>query len=268
MELVNELENALISLREVKPLVLCLTNNVTMDFVANSLLALGAAPLMSESVQELEELVSISHAVYINIGTLNQAFSERALSVAQLAQLYSKPLVLDPVGAGASRLRTDSAKLLVPFTTILRCNASEILALANEDNKTNGVEATHLVSQASGTAKKYAQSLQKVVAVSGSVDFITDGCEETNLPFGSPLMPLITGMGCALTGHMAAFATLKVSSYKAAILATAYFGLCGQQSSEKTKEPGSFRQFFIDSLYKPDWKLFKQFEAASQERNS
>lgn len=259
MPLINELEDALFSLREIKPLVLCLTNVVTMDFVANCLLALGAAPLMSQSLDELEELVSISHAVYINIGTLDQAFCTRALEASRLASLQSKPVILDPVGAGASRLRTGMAHSLFPFATIIRGNASEILALANEENTTKGVETSHSVSQASLAAKHLAQRLKNTVVVSGPVDLITDGSLELNLPFGSAMMPLVTGMGCALTAVMAAFASLNLNPYKASILATAYFGLCGQQSFQQTQELGTFKLNFINALFKPNWTLLNGF---------
>lgn len=112
--MINEIQSTLTQLRHVQPLVLCLTNYVTMDFMANALLALGAAPLMSESREEIEELVSISHALYINIGTLNDAFMARALFAAKIANYLNKPIVLDPVGAGASKLRTAAALELLP----------------------------------------------------------------------------------------------------------------------------------------------------------
>ncbi|MBA3537002.1 MAG: hydroxyethylthiazole kinase [Tatlockia sp.] len=262
--MVKELELALSSLREIKPLVLCLTNVVTMDFVANSLLALGAAPLMSQSLDELEELVGLSHAVYINIGTLDQAFCERALFSARLAQSQNKPLILDPVGAGASRLRTDAAKSLFPYVTTIRGNASEIMALAEEEGMTKGVETARTVEQASMAAKRLAHRLQTLVVVSGPVDLISDGRGEVHLPFGSFLMPVVTGMGCALTGVMAAFASLNLTTYKASLLATAFFGLCGQQSYQQTEELGTFKQSFVNALFKPDWALFNEFVVASQ----
>lgn len=264
MNLIHELETALFALRQSKPLVLCLTNFVTMDLIANSLLALGAAPLMSQSMDELEELVSISHVLYLNIGTLDQAFCERAVAAAKMAKSQNKPVILDPVGAGASRLRTEAAKSLVPYADIIRANPSEMLALANEISETKGVEATRSVKEASFAAKKFAHSLQKIVVVSGPVDLITEGTEEIRLPFGSFLMPLITGMGCTLTAVIAAFAALDLPAYQASLLATAYFGLCGQQSQRQTQEPGSFRQFFVNALFKPDWALFKEFIAAGK----
>jgi hydroxyethylthiazole kinase len=230
-----------------------------MDFVANSLLALGAAPLMSQSEDELEDLVRLSQSLYINLGTLDRNFIERAIFAAGLAKQMKKPMIIDPVGAGASRLRTKAAQALAPFAAIIRGNASEILALADEESKTRGVESLHTVEQAKLTAKHFARSHQKVLVVSGPVDFITDGSEETTLPFGSPLMPRITGMGCTLSALIAAFAGLHLTTYKASVLATAYVGLSGQQAFEREKEPGSYRQAFINALYQPNWPLFSQW---------
>ncbi|MBA2657799.1 MAG: hydroxyethylthiazole kinase [Tatlockia sp.] len=255
----KELESQVSSLRQIKPLVLCLTNFVTMDLVANSLYALGASPLMSQSRDELEELVSISQAAYINIGTLDHDFCERALLTVQLAKSQNKPVILDPVGAGASRLRTEAAKALLPFVSIVRANASEILALADNRRETKGVEATHSVNQAASAAKSWAASTTKIAVVSGPVDLVTDGNQALNLPYGSYLMPLITGMGCTLSAVIAAFAALNPNPFQAAFMATAYFGLCGQQTDRQTQELGSFKEFFINALFKPDWELFKEW---------
>lgn len=265
INLLKDLEDALVSLRQTKPLVLCLTNFVTMDFMANSLLALGAAPLMSQSMDEIEELVTISHVVNINLGTLDQAFYERAFEAAKLAKTQKKPVVLDPVGAGASHLRTSAAKSFLPYADIIRGNASEILALSDEAADTKGVESSRSVNQAMSAARELAVLPAKVMVVSGPVDFITDGRQAINLPFGSPLMPLVTGMGCTLTAVIAAFAAIGLSTYQAALLATAYFGLCGQLTQHKTQGPGAFRQVFIDRLYKPDWEIFSEWIEGSKD---
>ncbi|KTD39163.1 hydroxyethylthiazole kinase [Legionella nautarum] len=258
IKLMRELETSLTHLRQAKPLVLCLTNFVTMDLMANSLLALGAAPLMSQSAEELDELVSISQAVYLNMGTLDQPFCERALQAAEIAISQNKPVILDPVGAGASRLRTKAAKSLLPLVDIIRGNASEILALVDEVSESKGVEASCSVNQAVAAAQTLASSMQKVVVVSGPVDLIIKGTEKISLPFGSPLMSLITGMGCTLTAVIAAFAATGLNSYQAAVYATAYFGLCGQAVHQQAQGPGRFRELFIDSLYKPDWTVFNE----------
>ncbi len=250
--MLHDLENALIKLRQTKPLVLCLTNHVTMDFMANCLLSLGAAPIMSEDGRELDELVQICHAVNINIGTLDRAFIERANTTVQFAEKYQKPVILDPVGAGATHVRSASSRTLLASADIVRGNASEIMALIDNVNGTLGVESTHPVSDAESSATLLAKTHHCIVVVSGEQDFITDGQRERYLRFGSPLMPLVTGMGCALTAVIAAFKAVIPDAYTAAYLATAYFSLCGSIASSKTDKPGSFRTLFIDELFTAD----------------
>lgn len=237
------LKASLKKLREIKPLVLCLTNYVTMDFMANSLLALGAAPIMSCDERELEELIQMSHAVNINIGTLNADFIERCKRVT------GKPIVLDPVGAGASIVRTQSARELMVAADIIRGNASEIMALLENENKTLGVESMHQVNDAKNSANKLAEMLKCTVVISGEEDFITNGIKQQSLNFGSPVMPLITGMGCTLTAVIAAFRAVIPDAFEAALVGTAYFGMCGSSVHKKTNKPGSFRTAFIDELY-------------------
>lgn len=250
--MLHDLEKAVVTLRQTKPLILCLTNHVTMDFMANSLLSLGAAPIMTQDERELEELVQICHAVNLNIGTLDQAFIERAHTIARLAQQYKKPLILDPVGAGATAVRTESSKSLMSSANIVRGNASEIMALTANIHKTLGVEATHQVSDAVQSANLLANALQCTLVVSGEEDYLTNGQKEARLSFGSSLMPLVTGMGCTLTAVIAAFRAVISDAYEAAYLATAYYSLCGSIAAQKTNKPGSFRTLFIDELYSND----------------
>lgn len=251
--MINSIQSNIAVLRHTKPLVLCLTNYVTMDFMANGLLALGALPIMSSCDEELDELIKISHAVTINLGTLDAAFIQRCHLACELAKVHGKPIVLDPVGAGASLIRTQSARELMNFATIIRGNASEIKALIEEDSKTLGVESICPTEHAKVGAQKLAQMLACTVVISGAEDFITDGQREVSLSFGSPLMPLVTGMGCTLTAVIAAFLAIIPDSFLAAQLATAYFGLCGSRSHLKTTQPGTFRSIFIDELYAADF---------------
>lgn len=256
--MLHDLEKALIQLRQLKPLVLCLTNYVTMDFMANCLLSLGAAPIMSHDTRELEELVRISHVVNLNIGTLDREFIERVYTAAQLAQKYKKPIILDPVGAGATHVRTASARDLMEHADIVRGNASEIMALLDNINKTLGVESTHHVADAAQSASILASNHQCIVVVSGEHDIVTDGQKNERLTFGSPLMPLVTGMGCTLTAVIAAFRAVVPNSYEAATLATAYFSLCGSIAAKKADKPGSFRTLFIDELYAADFAQMRE----------
>lgn len=254
--MIDSIQSTLTQLKKTKPLILCLTNYVTMDFMANSLLALGASPLMSESIEEIEELVTISQAIYINIGTLNELFMERALLAAHIANTLNKPVILDPVGAGASKLRTNAALQLLPLADIIRGNASEIIALSGAQGTTKGVEASDPVSKAIHSAHVLAQKYHRVIVISGQEDFITNGKQEQSLTYGSDLMPLITGMGCTMTAVLSAFVACNPNHFQAAVQATAFFGLCGQVTHQHAKAPATFRQAFIDNLFHPDWDVF------------
>jgi len=256
--MLHDLEKAVGQLREIKPLVLCLTNFVTMDFMANCLLALGAAPIMSQDEQELDELIQICHTINLNIGTLDAAFIERATLVTTLAQKHNKPIILDPVGAGATHIRTNASRSLMTSAAIIRGNASEILSLFENNNKTLGVESTHQVSDAAHSAIMLAKEHKCTVVVSGERDFITDGQQEGHLAFGSSLMPLVTGMGCTLTAVIAAFKAVITDKYEASRLATAYYSLCGSLAATKTSQPGSFRTLFIDELFAADFASMRE----------
>lgn len=254
--MLDQIKKSFLEINQKKPLVLCLTNYVTMDFMANSLLALGAAPLMSESLSEIEELVTISQAVYVNIGTLDDTFMERVLFASQIANSLKKPLILDPVGSGASKLRTTASTKLLALANIIRGNASEIISLSGVNGVTKGVETSDTVENAIDSATSLAQKHNKIIVISGPEDFVTDGTQRQILPFGSSLMPLITGMGCTLTAVLSAFVALNPDYFQASVYATSYFGLCGQLTHFQTKAPGAFRQTFIDNLYNPDWEFF------------
>lgn len=257
-----DLEKALKQLRQTKPLVLCLTNHVTMDFMANALLSLGAAPIMTQDGRELEELIQICHAINLNIGTLDKDFLERAMTAAKFAKKYAKPVILDPVGAGATHIRTVSSRALMSSADIIRGNASEIMALVDNINETLGVEAAHQVSDAKSSATALAIKHQCAVVVSGEQDFVTDGQKETFLMFGSSLMPLVTGMGCTLTAVIAAFKAVIADKYEAARLATAYYTLCGSLAAQKADKPGAFRTMFIDELYGANFNAMKDIPHA------
>ncbi|BCA95037.1 hydroxyethylthiazole kinase [Legionella antarctica] len=256
--MIEQIKSSLLILREKRPLVLCLTNYVTMDFMANCLLALGAAPIMSESIDELEELTNISHALYINIGTLNKQFMERAVFAAKIANSLQKPVIIDPVGSGASKLRTSAVHQLLPFTHIIRGNASEIISLSGTNSSTKGVESMDSVENAIASGMVLAKDLAKTIVISGPKDFITDGSQSHTLPFGSNLMPLITGMGCTMTAVISAFVSCNTNLFQATTYATAYFGLCGQLAHQKSEAPGFFRQEFINNLFSPDWNYFSE----------
>lgn len=231
-----------------KPLILNLTNSVTADFVANALLAIGAAPIMSESVEELHDLIPQSNACVINIGTLNNDFIKRCQAAIPLTQKYNVPIVLDPVGAGASQLRTEIARDFMKYASIIRGNASEIHALVY-DSPSYGVESLHTTEEAIHAAKHLANTHQQSVVISGEVDRVTDGTTSTHYHDGSRMMQHVTGMGCCMSAVIAAFRSVNPSSYDASGLATQFYTHCGSLANKESNGPASLKMNFIDALY-------------------
>lgn len=256
--MIDEIETVLNTLRRKKPLILNLTNYVTMDFMANSLLALGAAPMMTVCHEELEELIQLASCVNINIGTLDKSFIERCNLSAKIAHQYQKPIVLDPVGAGASHIRTTTAKQLMLFSTIIKGNASEIMALATLNKKTYGVESTNTTQEAKESALTLSNENRSTIVISGEIDFITNGKRTEIVPYGSNLMSRVTGMGCILSAIISAFRSVLTDDFEASLLATYYFALCGELTAKTTNSPSTFRVHFIDNLYTEDFDNFRE----------
>lgn len=255
----NKLQNILEKIRRGKPLVLNLTNLVSMDLLANGLLAVGAAPIMSVYADEVEELVKISGGVLINIGTLDADFEKLSLEAAAAALKYKKPVVLDPVGVGATKKRTELANkiLATNCVTVIKGNASEIVALKGDDGATLGVESTLESGAAQNAACYLSRTFKTIVVTTGEVDIITLADENKRLnlelPFGDPAMTKITGAGCFLGSLIAAFLAVEENSFQAAELATLFWGLTGEQAARKFKGPGKYRQSLLNFLYQPDY---------------
>lgn len=251
--MITALQHSLNTLRETQPLVLNLCNHVTMEFVANSQLALGAAPIMSTDKREFSELIALCSSLYINIGTLNEGFMENALYAAHLARQHRIPMVLDPVGAGASKIRTEAALALAPHAAIIRGNASEIMALAGNAVQTKGVESRHRPQDAKEQATHLANLYENCICVSGAIDFICDAKREAFIGFGSALMPLVTGMGCSLSGILAAFKATVSDPFDAAYYGALYVALCGSAAAQRASTPAAFKQQFLDCLFEADF---------------
>ena len=242
--------NILTTLRTRHPLVHNITNYVVMNSTANALLALGASPIMAHAIEEVEELVDISGALVLNIGTLSTLWIEAMFKAGLRAKSKGVPVVLDPVGAGASRLRTDTARELVRQVrpAILRGNASEILALGAEAGGARGVDAQHTVEQARAAAAALAKTWGMTVAVTGAEDYVTDGRREARIRNGHPLMARVTGTGCAATAVTGAFAAVEPDAFQAAVAALVVFGLAGEWAAQHAQRPGSYGIALLDGL--------------------
>ena len=246
--------NALISrIRDEKPLILNITNAVTMDFIANGLLSLGASPIMSQAEEELDDLIRISSAVVINIGTLNESFIQLATRTMQIANQLDKPIIFDPVGAGASRYRTDTTmKLLCKNkVAIIRGNAGEILAIAGEAAATKGVDSIAKSDAVIDQAKKVSSEFSATILMSGKTDVVIENNQLELFDRGSDLMPTITGSGCLLTAVVAAFHAVEKNRFLAASTAAVFYGVCGEIAATCSSHPGSLKPVFIDALKQP-----------------
>lgn len=236
--------------REKSPLVHCITNYVAMSINANALLAVGASPLMSFCPEEMEEIVGISSALVVNIGCLDRQEIEAMRIAAATAHRLGKPWVLDPVGAGASRIRTQTALDLIRdfHPTVIRGNASEILCLAGERITSRGVDSSSLSSDAVEGAKALALNGGDVVSVSGPVDYITDGTNVLTIANGHPLMSRITAMGCTASAITGAFIAAGGETLQAARNAMALMGIAGERAAARAAGTGSMEMHFIDEL--------------------
>ena len=231
------------------PVVVNITNYVAMNFNANALLAIGASPIMSFYDREMDDLLAIANSLVINIGCLDDMEISGMNAAAAAAQRLGKPWVLDPVGVGASMARTDTAVELIRkfHPAIVRCNASEIMVLHGTACKTRGVDSAEPVEAARNCACEFAAAQKLVVAVSGAVDYITDGVREAEVHKGSPMMAQVTTMGCCASAVCAAFAAV-LPPFEAAVKAMDVMGTAGEAAAARSRGTGSLAMNFIDEL--------------------
>jgi hydroxyethylthiazole kinase len=248
--MLKKMNLAVVSIKSQKPLILNFTNYVTMDFVANGLLSIGALPLMCNAKQEIEDLVEISNAVVINLGTLDDSFVRLCELACQAANKFNKPIIFDPVGAGASQYRTSMAKRFIHDYTIsiLRGNASEIMALVDVSVHSLGVETTKASDEAIPSARHLSKIMKATIVVSGKIDIIVNGERIKKLDCGSPFMTIVTGMGCLLTAIIAAFHCVESDGFDAAVFAALFYGRCGEIAAENVSGSGMFKSKFLDLL--------------------
>ena len=240
----------LAELRRRSPLVHAITNCVSAPFTANALLALGAAPVMAHAPEEVEEMVEHADALVVNLGTPTAAALEAMRLALRRANARGIPVVLDPVGAGATGFRTRAALSLIAAgpPRAIRGNPSEILALAGGRGG-RGVDARNGVEEASPVARALAAGGVAAVAVTGAVDLVTDGRREIRVANGHPLLARVTGTGCAATALVAAFLAVEADALSAAAAALACLGIAGEQAAEGASGPGTFAARLLDALH-------------------
>ena len=247
-------------IRRDHPLIQNITNYVVMNFTANVLLALGASPVMAHAIEEVEEMVGLANALVINIGTLSQPWIDSMAKAARAARDRSVPIVLDPVGAGATRFRTETARRLMDEApvAVLRGNASEIMAVAGRKAITRGVDSVGGMDDAGSAAVDLAKNHGIVVAVTGAQDFVTDGSRIARVSNGHALMGRITGTGCAASAITGAFCAAESDAFAAAIGALVAFGIAGELAARPNPGPGSFQVGLLDALDSIDSAVIRE----------
>ena len=254
LKLAKRASENLDAVRLKKPLIHSITNYVAANFTANALLACGASPVMAHAQEEVSEMVSGAAALVLNIGTLTPNVVEAMLTAGKRAEQLNVPIILDPVGSGATGFRTEAAKRLLSELPIriVRGNASEILSLSSERAKTRGVDAVHSVDEAADVGAALAGDLDMTVAITGEVDLVTDGMRILYGYNGHELMGAVTGTGCVASALIGAFAAVEREALLAASTALAYFGLAGEMAAGSAWSPGSFQIALLDALYNMD----------------
>lgn len=244
--------------REKSPLVQNITNYVVMNNTANALLAVGASPIMAHAHNEMKDMVSIVGALVINIGTLDEYWVKSMQLAAAQAHEKNKPWVLDPVGAGATPYRNQVLKDLLQLRpTVIRGNASEIIALANTQAAgTKGVDSTHQSTEAVDAANYLCQHVGSVVCISGATDIIISNEKTIMLSNGHSMMTRVTGMGCTATALTGAFVAVNKNALEATASAMALMGVTGELAAERSAGPGSLQMNFLDILYTLSEKEF------------
>lgn len=252
--------------RSKTPLVHCITNYVTVNDCANILLACGASPIMADDQNEVEDITALCNALAINIGTLNERTVASMLKAGKKANALAHPVILDPVGAGASALRTSTTfKLLdeVRFS-VIRGNISEIKTVSQGSGTTKGVDAdvsdtitNENLDEAIAFAKALSTRTGSVVAITGAIDIVADSQKAYVIRNGHPMMSKITGTGCMLTTVIAAYCAANPDrQLDAAAAAVCVMGLCGEIAHEKVVKSNagtsSFRTYLIDAMSQMD----------------
>jgi hydroxyethylthiazole kinase len=261
MEAHSEIAALLLFLREEKPLVHHITNYITANDCANITLAIGASPIMADDINEVQDITAISSALVINLGTLNKQRLESMLAAAQKANELGIPIVLDPVGVGATAFRLEAAKKIISQIklSVIRGNLSEIKALCGMNSKSRGVDTSEVLgydknNEAASVAKALACELNASVAITGAVDLVTDGSRLFRLENGNSLMSKVTGTGCMCTSLIASFLGAGGDNLTAALAGVVSMGIAGDIALKRLdtsfEGTGSLKVYIHDAIYK------------------
>ncbi len=253
MDLKNRTTALLEEVRRSSPLIHNITNFVVMNSSANILLSLGASPVMAHCIEEVEEMTAMAGALVLNIGTVQHDWVDSMILAAQAANRRGVPVVLDPVGAGATKLRSAAVERIMKEARIdvLRGNASEVLSVGGSGEKTRGVDSTlGIGGDTVAAARAIARERGCVVGISGEVDIVTDGDRVLRVANGHPVMTRVTGTGCGLSAVTGAFCAVSEGDLlEATAAAFGFYALCGELAAAVSDNPGSFAVAFVDALH-------------------
>jgi len=247
-----EIYKSIEAIRKQAPVIHNITNYVVMNNTANALLAIGASPVMAHAQEEVEEMVGIASALVINIGTLSEHWVLSMFKAVHKAREKGIPIILDPVGAGATAYRTRTARELISSgkPSVIRGNASEIMALYDDKSRTKGVDSAMAADAAIDIAQKLGEINKCVVCVSGATDYVIDQGKIIKIKNGHSLMTKVTGLGCTASVLCGAFAAVDKIPFTATVKAMAVMGIAGEMATQKANGPGSLQMHFLDVLYK------------------
>ncbi len=249
---------ALAEIRARHPLIHQITNYVVMNDTANVTLHIGASPVMAHALGEVREMVRYAGALVLNIGTLEPAWIEAMLAAGREANERGVPVVLDPVGTGATGLRTDAVEeiLAAVRVDVVRGNAAELSAIAGLAAEIRGVDSVSADAPAAA-ARIVARRTGGAAVVSGPVDHVADATRAAEIANGAPLMGAITGSGCMATALVGSFRAVQPDPFLAAAAAMIAFGIAGEIAAERSAGPGTFRQHLMDAVYGLDGETIR-----------
>ncbi|NLU49640.1 MAG: hydroxyethylthiazole kinase [Syntrophomonadaceae bacterium] len=249
--MIRKVAENLDKVRSTRPLVHHITNYVTVNDCANITLQVGALPVMADAAEEVEEMVAIANSLVLNIGTLNPRTVASMLKAGKKANQLGIPVILDPVGVGATSYRTDSTTLILEEVkiSILKGNPAEIGILAGLDAEVRGVESGEVAGDLLKAGQRLAARLGNVVVVTGVRDLVLSATRAVTVNNGHPFMGTITGTGCMCASVLGAFGAVVADPFEAAVSSLVCFGIAGQLAAgDGVKGPGSYRTTFLDRM--------------------
>lgn len=253
MAILQKVSDSLLALKNKKPLVHHITNYVTVNDCANITLAIGASPVMADDIAEVEEMVSFAAALVLNIGTLNSRSIESMVAVGKKAREKGIPIVFDPVGVGATTLRTATAKRIIQGVcpSVIRGNMSEMKIIAGLDTDIKGVDSVADEADGEKVARLLSQKLGCVIAITGKQDIIAQGERVCRIDNGHALLAQVTGTGCMATSLIACYCGATDDWFTGAVAGVMTMGLAGelaQQSLQAGEGIGTFRVRLFDAV--------------------